>query len=110
MTSTATAPRLPHWGTRFYDREVWMVGAGVDNDELWCTFIQGTDRRSYAALNRYLRDGDAPALLRPQGLRRLLPRVGTAWLLFTAAGDLDRWDFHHQIDEPGALQVLVIDS
>ena len=110
MTNPDTASQLPHWGTRFYDREVWMVGA--DTDEVWCTFLQGTDRRSYAALNHYLRDNENPAHLRARGLPRgpLLPLVSTAWLLFTADGDLQRCEFHHEIDEPAALPVLVVDS
>ena len=72
MSTTSTPPGLPHQGFRFYDREICMVGV---DDELLCLLVEGTDRRAYAALNRYLRDGESPAELRARGTPRLLPTM-----------------------------------
>jgi hypothetical protein len=91
-------------GWQAYGRGIWPLGDDITDDRV---VVEGADRRSYAALNHYLRaDGDTTGAHR--GRDRDIPTITEGRVRFERAGDDVRVTTRPQQQVPAALVAVLI--
>ena len=88
-----------------YGRAIWPLGDDITDDRV---LVEGTDRRSYAALNHYLREGHDTAADRARGLPRDIPAITEGRVGFERAGDTVRVTTHPDQAPTAALVAVLI--